>query len=729
MSSPARVPILFVSLLGVFVLTSATDPGGERGSRGSSGGTHSSGGGGGHVSAGSAFRSSGGSSGFRGAPAPASYSRSSDGGRGSAPAPSQGRGSAPAPAPSPAPAPRGYEGPRYQPPSPPPSSGPSSDGPRYLPPDNANPGRAYGGARTYDSARNQPVSPGPVSSSGRESSGNPGSAGLSSSGLAGARLAERPETRDADNRVPDNRAFGGRETSDDGNGRVWQPPAVIDLSNAGRPQRPSVPALTGARPGLSASRLGNVDRGLRDAYPGSGRRSESPVGSGASGSLRDAGPSITRESILQRYRGVGVLDNARGAPAGRESGANDLSRARASGNGARDIGTQPSGKPPMNDRSGSGKSGQRPASGGKALTRAETAERQKVAVDQIQRLQKTQPAVARSVTAAGEALGRVSAITTQITVGASFGSNCCTGHSNCGNGSHGGWWWNGWCGTPFWWWGSCSWGWPWWGSCFGFGFWSHNWGFYWGGYPYYSYPYYAYYPSPVYYSSVVYDSYSNYDAGYSSGYNAGYGAGSQAGYSAPVAAGEASVGVPAEAKGYGGAPPKAAPEVQESMGRAASEFLALGDEAFRQGRYGDAVHHYARAVEYTPEQGVLYLLLSDALFATGDYHYCAFALRRALELEPKLLDNIIDKHPFYGVPAEYDKQIELAERYLGEHVLDDDARLVLAANYLFAKRPAQCVDLLTSSFSKSLLESHESNAARLLLNRAEEIRQVQPAVK
>ena len=114
------------------------------------------------------------------------------------------------------------------------------------------------------------------------------------------------------------------------------------------------------------------------------------------------------------------------------------------------------------------------------------------------------------------------------------------------------------------------------------------------------------------------------------------------------------------------------------------------------------------------------------MFATGDYHYCAFALRRALELEPSLLDNVIDKHPFYGVPTEYDKQIELAERYLDEHVLDDDARLVLAANYLFAKRPAQCVDLLTSSFSKSV---RETGAGKLILARAEALRQGQPAPK
>ena len=38
--------------------------------------------------------------------------------------------------------------------------------------------------------------------------------------------------------------------------------------------------------------------------------------------------------------------------------------------------------------------------------------------------------------------------------------------------------------------------------------------------------------------------------------------------------------------------------------------------------------------------GVLFLVLSDALFATGDYHYAAYALRRALELDPGIVQSM-----------------------------------------------------------------------------------------
>ncbi len=139
--------------------------------------------------------------------------------------------------------------------------------------------------------------------------------------------------------------------------------------------------------------------------------------------------------------------------------------------------------------------------------------------------------------------------------------------------------------------------------------------------------------------------------------------------------------------------------------RAATANLGSGDAAFREGRFGDAVHFYARAIEFQPDEGVLYLVLSDALFATGDYHYGAYALRKALELDPKLLDNIVDKHGFYADPKEFDRQLAVLETYLKDRPTDQDARLLLAANYLFGLRPAAAVDLLEASAGESLRAS------------------------
>lgn len=166
-----------------------------------------------------------------------------------------------------------------------------------------------------------------------------------------------------------------------------------------------------------------------------------------------------------------------------------------------------------------------------------------------------------------------------------------------------------------------------------------------------------------------------------------------------------------------------APQQGEPLNRASDYYLTLGDRAFRDGRYADAVHYYAKAVEFSPEDGILYLILSDALFATGDYHYAAYAMRKAFELDPALATNVIDKHSFYADPAEFDRQLEVLEGYLNDHFLDDDARLVLAANYLFGGRPGAAAELLESAFS---LEVKRSPAGLKILEAATAIGQGAP---
>jgi tetratricopeptide (TPR) repeat protein len=150
----------------------------------------------------------------------------------------------------------------------------------------------------------------------------------------------------------------------------------------------------------------------------------------------------------------------------------------------------------------------------------------------------------------------------------------------------------------------------------------------------------------------------------------------------------------------------------DTLSRLATQYLADGDAAFRERRYGDAAHFYAKAIEYRPDEGVLYLVLSDALFATGDYHYGAFALRRALELDPSLATSDLDKHEFYSDPTEFDRQLQVLERFLADHVTDVDARILLAANYLFSRKPELTVDLLEAGTSEA---ARNDSAGKLLL--------------
>ena len=183
-------------------------------------------------------------------------------------------------------------------------------------------------------------------------------------------------------------------------------------------------------------------------------------------------------------------------------------------------------------------------------------------------------------------------------------------------------------------------------------------------------------------------------------------------------AGEAVAPAPEEPGVYmGDVPLLPAPAAADdsALPAGAETFLAQGDEAFRAGRYGEAVQLYARAIEEAPDVGVLYLVLSDALFATGDYHYAAYTIRRALRLDPSLVQGEVDKHEFYEDPAEFDRQLAVLEQYVLDHNTDGDARLVLATNYLFGGRPAMAVDQLEGPFSSAL---QADDAGALILDAA-----------
>ena len=171
---------------------------------------------------------------------------------------------------------------------------------------------------------------------------------------------------------------------------------------------------------------------------------------------------------------------------------------------------------------------------------------------------------------------------------------------------------------------------------------------------------------------------------------------------------------------YVGAPvveaePAAETAIETEISVASERYLTLGDGAFREGRYTDAVQLYAKAVELSPTEGALFLVLADALFAAGDYHYAAYAIRRSLELDPTLVDSPIDKHDFYDDPRAFDRQLATLETYLVDHPTDRDARLVLSLNCLFGGRITTAIDLLESPAAASLAEDE---AAILILETA-----------
>jgi cytochrome c-type biogenesis protein CcmH/NrfG len=306
-------------------------------------------------------------------------------------------------------------------------------------------------------------------------------------------------------------------------------------------------------------------------------------------------------------------------------------------------------------------------------------------------------------------------------LGLSLGFGCCSPWGWCGYYSNCYWpWWSsytyGGCGPYYW--NACggySWNW----YChpfslcyaYNYGCWPYNIG-YWFPYCYSNY----YYSPPVYYSTVIDHYYTDDQYSGDQPQEQTEEAPAQSGESVEYSGGK--VRAPAAQSEQ-----KPNPELDrlfnqngpDSAARASAQNLSLGDQAFRDRRYTDAVHFYAKAVEFRPNEGVLYLVLSDALFATGDYHYGAFALRRAFELDPTLASGDIDKRTFYSEPSEFETQMQTLERFLADRPTDGDARLLLAANYLFSGRASLASDLLESGASEAV---RNEAAGKLLLEAA-----------
>lgn len=419
---------------------------------------------------------------------------------------------------------------------------------------------------------------------------------------------------------------------------------------------------------------------------------------------------LTREGLLERYRPGPTREVELARARQRSDGGLSHARGAKELDGGSARGGVPASKPRTSPEAN------------RELRKAQQAR----TAARLERLEKRDPALAHEVLRKAEGLALASDIAIRVGFGATFG---CTGGGTgttwwdpC-NPGYGQWapYWYGYGPCSSWWWNHCGYWWPnWgWGWCWSVGW--GNFGLGWGSHSSWCYPGYNYYGcSPWWYTSVIYvDDYDpppqvvvvhEYEPRPEEGAPA-----------AEPAAGEAELGAGANLP-----PDRRVPGMAQALARVAQQYVSLGDLAFSERRFGDAVTHYAKAIEYSPDDGVLYMLLADALFATGDYHYAAFALRKALELEPRLVDTIVDKHGVYGDPQDFEKQLGWLEAYLKDHFADEDARLVLAANYLFGNKPHQAVDLFESSFSAEL---RKTQAGKLLFDRAQALALLNPFSK
>ncbi len=141
----------------------------------------------------------------------------------------------------------------------------------------------------------------------------------------------------------------------------------------------------------------------------------------------------------------------------------------------------------------------------------------------------------------------------------------------------------------------------------------------------------------------------------------------------------------------------------------AKKHIELGDFYFKEGRFQEAAESYLRALAYAPDDAALHFVLADALFATGDYHYAAFIIGKALRLDRELVRVVADKRTFYKEPKVFDEQLATLRSYLKDKPYDAAAWLVLGYNLKFSSDPTGA----KAAFARALEIDPGQEAARL----------------
>ena len=143
----------------------------------------------------------------------------------------------------------------------------------------------------------------------------------------------------------------------------------------------------------------------------------------------------------------------------------------------------------------------------------------------------------------------------------------------------------------------------------------------------------------------------------------------------------------------------------------AKKYVELGDFYFQATRYEAAAEAYAKARNYMPTDASVHLVLADAVFANGDYHYAAFLVAEAVRLEPQIVTADTDKRDFYGDAADFDAQFDALQRYCDDKPYDVWARLLLGYNLRFTERSEEAA----AAFRRVLTLDRDNATARAFL--------------
>jgi tetratricopeptide (TPR) repeat protein len=125
----------------------------------------------------------------------------------------------------------------------------------------------------------------------------------------------------------------------------------------------------------------------------------------------------------------------------------------------------------------------------------------------------------------------------------------------------------------------------------------------------------------------------------------------------------------------------------------AGDFVGLGEDAFRAGRYDEALRDWQHAMVDDPNNGAVVLLMAQAMFALGQYDQAANTTQMAMQMLPEAeWGNVVKNYTqLYGNVEDYTNQVRAAEKARDAKPDDGAIRFVLGYHFGFLNYPKQAV--------------------------------------
>jgi tetratricopeptide (TPR) repeat protein len=119
----------------------------------------------------------------------------------------------------------------------------------------------------------------------------------------------------------------------------------------------------------------------------------------------------------------------------------------------------------------------------------------------------------------------------------------------------------------------------------------------------------------------------------------------------------------------------------------------MGDEAFREGNYDDAIHEWQHSLVDDPQNGGLLLLLGQAFFAKGEFDQAAGAVQQGMQVLPQDKWGTVVQHyqELYPSNATYTNQLRALEAARNAKPDSPAIRFLLGYHYAYLGHPKQAV--------------------------------------